>query len=106
MCTQCYYSRADQISAGSPFKVQITLTIYSKLAKNRCIQVSFAHFRPEKGAAVFWHNIHRSGHSDMHMLHAGCPVLAGKKKGAAVFWHSIPLSGQSDLDMLHADCPV
>jgi hypothetical protein len=90
-----------------PLNCRFHLTnLLEKLAKNRCTQLSFDHFRPEKGAAVFWHNIHRSGHSDMHMLHAGCPVLAGKKKGAAVFRHSVPLSGQSDLHMLHADCHI
>jgi prolyl 4-hydroxylase len=30
---------------------------------------------PEKGSALFWHNIKRSGWSDMAMLHGGCPVL-------------------------------
>ena len=34
---------------------------------------------PARGAAVFWHNIKRSGRSDMHMLHGGCPVLYGNK---------------------------
>lgn len=35
--------------------------------------------RPRRGSAVFWHNIDRDGFSDMHMLHAACPVLLGKK---------------------------
>ena len=34
---------------------------------------------PTRGSAVFWHNIRRSGRSDMHMLHGGCPVLVGSK---------------------------
>ena len=34
---------------------------------------------PTKGAAVFWHNIKRSGRTDMAMLHGGCPVLLGSK---------------------------
>ena len=34
---------------------------------------------PIRGSAVFWHNIKRSGRSDMHMLHGGCPVLVGSK---------------------------
>lgn len=34
---------------------------------------------PVRGSAVFWHNIRRSGRSDMHMLHGGCPVLVGSK---------------------------
>ena len=34
---------------------------------------------PTKGSAVFWHNIRRSGRSDMTMLHSGCPVLLGSK---------------------------
>ncbi len=71
MCTQWYYFRVDQISC-------------------KCKQLSFDHFRPEKGAAVFWHNIHRSGHSDMHMLHAGCPVLAGIRKEPRVFGRAFP----------------
>ncbi len=35
--------------------------------------------QPKKGSAVFWHNIKRSGRSDMAMLHGGCPVLLGSK---------------------------
>ena len=34
---------------------------------------------PTRGSAVFWNNIRRSGRSDMHMLHSGCPVLLGSK---------------------------
>ena len=34
---------------------------------------------PTRGSAVFWHNIRRSGRSDMHLLHGGCPVLVGSK---------------------------
>jgi len=34
---------------------------------------------PEQGAAIFWHNIKRSGASDMAMLHGGCPVVLGSK---------------------------
>ena len=34
---------------------------------------------PVRGSAVFWHNIKRSGRSDMAMLHGGCPVLLGSK---------------------------
>ena len=34
---------------------------------------------PERGAAVFWYNIKRSGRTDMAMLHGGCPVLLGSK---------------------------
>ena len=34
---------------------------------------------PVKGSALFWHNIKRSGWSDMAMLHGGCPVLLGSK---------------------------
>ena len=35
--------------------------------------------KPELGAAIFWHNIKRSGASDMAMLHGGCPVVLGAK---------------------------
>ena len=35
--------------------------------------------KPEQGAAIFWHNIKRSGASDMAMLHGGCPVVLGSK---------------------------
>lgn len=35
--------------------------------------------RPEHRSAVFWHNLRRSGSSDMAMLHAACPVLLGSK---------------------------
>ena len=34
---------------------------------------------PVRGSAVFWHNMKRSGRSDMHMIHGGCPVLYGNK---------------------------
>ena len=34
---------------------------------------------PVRGSAVFWHNIKRSGKSDMQLLHGGCPVLYGSK---------------------------
>jgi len=35
--------------------------------------------KPQKGSAVFWHNLKRSGRSDMFMLHGGCPVVLGSK---------------------------
>ncbi|KDR24152.1 prolyl 4-hydroxylase subunit alpha-1 [Zootermopsis nevadensis] len=35
--------------------------------------------RPEKGAAAFWYNLHRSGEGDMDTRHAACPVLTGSK---------------------------
>ena len=38
-------------------------------------------FRPEKGSAVIWHNVNPAGFSDMHMLHAACPVILGKLNG-------------------------
>jgi len=34
---------------------------------------------PKRGSAVFWHNLKRSGQSDMAMLHGGCPVVLGSK---------------------------
>ena len=34
---------------------------------------------PEKGAALFWYNLHRNGQLDQRMIHAGCPVLYGTK---------------------------
>ena len=34
---------------------------------------------PVKGAAVYWHNIKRSGRGDKYTLHSGCPVLLGSK---------------------------
>ncbi|XP_015914091.1 prolyl 4-hydroxylase subunit alpha-1 [Parasteatoda tepidariorum] len=35
--------------------------------------------RPKKGAAAFWHNLHKNGEGDMLTRHAACPVLAGSK---------------------------
>ena len=35
--------------------------------------------RPQKGSAVFWYNLKKSGRSDMSMLHGGCPVVLGSK---------------------------
>jgi len=35
--------------------------------------------KPQKGSAVFWYNLKRSGRSDMSMLHGGCPVVLGSK---------------------------
>ncbi|XP_054160059.1 uncharacterized protein LOC128958267 [Oppia nitens] len=46
---------------------------------------------PEKGAALFWHNLYRSGIVDMMTYHGGCPVLAGSK-WIATKW--IPELGQ------------
>ncbi|XP_031552894.1 prolyl 4-hydroxylase subunit alpha-2-like isoform X2 [Actinia tenebrosa] len=34
---------------------------------------------PQKGDAVFWHNLLRSGEGDFRTRHAGCPVLSGIK---------------------------
>ena len=34
---------------------------------------------PQKGSAVFWYNLKKSGGSDMAMLHGGCPVVLGSK---------------------------
>ncbi|GBP95604.1 Prolyl 4-hydroxylase subunit alpha-2 [Eumeta japonica] len=34
---------------------------------------------PEKGAALFWHNLHPSGEGDFATRHAACPVLRGSK---------------------------
>ncbi|XP_051721075.1 prolyl 4-hydroxylase subunit alpha-1-like isoform X1 [Ctenopharyngodon idella] len=35
--------------------------------------------QPEKGSAVFWYNLHKSGTVDLKTEHAGCPVLMGNK---------------------------
>lgn len=34
---------------------------------------------PEKGSAVFWYNLHKSGIGDVRTRHTGCPVLVGSK---------------------------
>ncbi|GAV06584.1 hypothetical protein RvY_16550 [Ramazzottius varieornatus] len=36
-------------------------------------------FWPEKGSAVFWHNLHKNGEGDLRTRHAACPVLSGVK---------------------------
>ncbi|EDO46235.1 predicted protein [Nematostella vectensis] len=38
-----------------------------------------ARILPQKGDAVFWHNLLRSGDGDFRTRHAGCPVLSGIK---------------------------
>ncbi|KAI4901933.1 hypothetical protein NFI96_031413, partial [Prochilodus magdalenae] len=35
--------------------------------------------KPQKGSAVMWYNLLRSGQLDSRSLHAGCPVLQGSK---------------------------
>ena len=42
---------------------------------------------PEKGAAVFWYNLHRNGEGDMLTRHAACPVLVGSKWVANKWFH-------------------
>ncbi|XP_064458444.1 prolyl 4-hydroxylase subunit alpha-1-like isoform X2 [Ornithodoros turicata] len=42
---------------------------------------------PEKGAAAFWHNLHRSGDGDVLTRHAACPVLAGSKWVSNKWFH-------------------
>ncbi|XP_065307230.1 prolyl 4-hydroxylase subunit alpha-1 isoform X2 [Dermacentor albipictus] len=42
---------------------------------------------PEKGAAAFWYNLHRSGEGDMLTRHAACPVLAGSKWVSNKWFH-------------------
>lgn len=42
---------------------------------------------PEKGAAAFWFNLHRSGEGDMLTRHAACPVLAGSKWVSNKWFH-------------------
>ena len=54
------------------FKVKNTKNVHTLRSTSNVL------FRPEKGAAVYWHNINRAGYSDMHMLHAACPVLLGR----------------------------
>ena len=36
---------------------------------------------PEKGSAVFWYNLRRSGQVDPQTQHGACPVLFGSKWG-------------------------
>ncbi|CAG2104678.1 unnamed protein product, partial [Medioppia subpectinata] len=47
---------------------------------------------PEKGSAVLWHNLYKSGIVDLNTLHGGCPVLMGTK-WIATKW--IPELGQT-----------
>jgi prolyl 4-hydroxylase len=35
--------------------------------------------QPKKGSAIFWYNLHQSGHGNPNTLHSGCPVLLGSK---------------------------
>lgn len=34
---------------------------------------------PEKGAGLFWYNVHSSGGMNYQTVHGGCPVLVGNK---------------------------
>lgn len=39
---------------------------------------------PQKGTALFWHNVRRNGDPDMNTQHAACPVVSGIKWGTCV----------------------
>lgn len=40
---------------------------------------------PQKGAAIYWLNLHANGTGDSRTKHAGCPVLVGNKWGLYFF---------------------
>ena len=46
---------------------------------------------PEKGSAVFWHNVRASGIPDIFTRHAACPVLLGQGSLIKLLWDSIGL---------------
>ena len=46
--------------------------------------------KPEMGSAVMWHNLRKSGWTDMNMLHGGCPVLLGAKWVANKWVREVP----------------
>ncbi|XP_042858940.1 prolyl 4-hydroxylase subunit alpha-3-like [Penaeus japonicus] len=35
--------------------------------------------KPQKGSALFWHNLKRNGEYDRRLDHGGCPIILGKK---------------------------
>jgi len=53
--------------------------------------------KPEKGSAVFWFNLLRSGEGDMRTIHAACPVLSSSK-WVANMWMS------EDDQIFHRPC--
>uniref|UniRef100_A0A1B6LB80 procollagen-proline 4-dioxygenase n=1 Tax=Graphocephala atropunctata TaxID=36148 RepID=A0A1B6LB80_9HEMI len=44
---------------------------------------------PQKGAALFWFNLHRNGTGDSSTEHAGCPVLSGTKWVLNKWFHEL-----------------
>lgn len=47
-------------------------TVFSKLGLS---------VHPQKGAAIFWYNLHPFGEGDLATKHTACPVLQGDKWG-------------------------
>jgi prolyl 4-hydroxylase len=35
--------------------------------------------KPQKGSAIVWYNLQKSGQVDGRLMHAGCPILVGSK---------------------------
>ncbi|KAG8244327.1 Prolyl 4-hydroxylase, alpha polypeptide [Homalodisca vitripennis] len=44
---------------------------------------------PQKGAALFWPNLHRNGSGDFSTEHAGCPVIQGTKWVLNKWFHEV-----------------
>jgi prolyl 4-hydroxylase len=49
-------------------------------------------FRPRVGSAVFWQNLRGDGRGDEKTIHAGLPVVSGKKVGMNIWTRQWPLS--------------
>jgi prolyl 4-hydroxylase len=49
-------------------------------------------FRPRVGNAVFWQNMREDGRGDERTIHAGLPVVSGKKVGMNIWTRQWPLS--------------
>lgn len=50
-----------------------------------CDNLSALTFKPVPGSAVFWKNIHKDGKGDERTLHAGLPVIKGRKLGLNIW---------------------
>jgi prolyl 4-hydroxylase len=49
-------------------------------------------FRPRVGSAVFWQNLKKDGTGDERTIHAGLPVVSGKKVGMNIWTRERPLN--------------
>jgi prolyl 4-hydroxylase len=75
-------------TGGETYFPRITSDVSLLVAEGKAIQnTSFdgVMFRPIKGNALFWVNLHSNGTGDERVLHGGLPVQSGKKTGMNIW---------------------